>query len=78
MTKDNHHLGTFALQVPPAPAKVPQIEVVFDVDSNGVLQVIATNKAANMSKDMTIIGDKGRLSKDEISKMQNDAELYKD
>ena len=69
MTKDNHNLGMFALQVPPAPARVPQIEVTFEVDTNGVLHVTAENKAASMSKDLTIIGDKGRLSKDEITKM---------
>lgn len=64
--------------MPPAPARVPQIEVVLEIDSNGVFKVTATNKAVNMSKDMTIIGDKGRLSKDEIAKMQQDAESYRD
>lgn len=56
----------FALQVPPAPARVPQIEVTLDLDSNGILTVSATNKAENMSKEITIVNDKGRLGADEI------------
>ena len=62
MTSDNHHLGTFSLQVPPAPARVPQIEVEFEVDTNGVLVVTATNQADGMANEITIVGDKGRLS----------------
>lgn len=56
----------FSLQVPPAPARVPQIEVTLDLDSNGILTVSATNKAENMSKEITIVNDKGRLGADEI------------
>ena len=69
MTNDNHHLGTFYLQVPPAPAMVPQIEVQLEVDTNGVLHVTATNLATGMAKDITIIGDKGRLSEEEIKEL---------
>lgn len=63
--------------MPPAPARVPQIEVTFDLDTNGILEVKATNKAANMSDGITIVNDKGRLGADEISQMLADAEKFR-
>jgi len=78
MTKDNHMLGTFNLDgIPPAPRGVPQIEVTFDIDSNGILNVSAVDKSTGKSNKITITNDKGRLSKDEIDKMVNEAERYK-
>jgi len=78
MTKDNHLLGKFNLDgIPPAPRGVPQIEVTFDIDANGILNVSATDKSTNKSNKITITNDKGRLSKDEIEKMVKEAEKYK-
>jgi L1 cell adhesion molecule like protein len=78
MTKDNHKLGTFNLDgIPPAPRGVPQIEVTFDIDSNGILNVSAADKSTGKSKGITITNDKGRLSKSDIEKMVNEAEQYK-
>lgn len=78
MTKDNHKLGTFNLDgIPPAPRGVPQIEVTFDIDANGILNVSAVDKSTGKSNKITITNDKGRLSKDEIEKMINEAEKYK-
>ena len=78
MTKDNRLLGKFNLEgIPPAPRGVPQIEVTFDVDANGILNVQAADKASGKSEKITITNDKGRLSKEEIEKMVNDAEKYK-
>lgn len=78
MTKDNHLLGQFNLNgIPPAPRGVPQIEVTFDIDANGILNVSASDKATGKSDKITITNDKGRLSKDEIEKMVQDAEKYK-
>lgn len=65
------------MTVPPAPARVPQIEVAFDLDSNGILQVFATNKADGMQKSITIVNDKGRLSADEIQQMLKEADRFK-
>lgn len=56
---------------------MPQIEVTLDLDSNGILNVSATNKAENMSKEITIVNDKGRLGVDEISNMLQDAEKFR-
>ena len=79
MTKDNHLLGTFNLEgIPPAPRGTPQIEVTFDIDANGILNVSAQDKATGKSEKITITNDKGRLSKEEIEKMVQDAEKYKD
>ena len=79
MTRDNHLLGSFNLEgIPPAPRGVPQIEVSFDVDANGILQVSAVEKASNKSKQITITNDKGRLSKEEIERMVADAEKYQE
>merc|ERR1719230_636472 len=67
MTKDNRLLGQFQLDgIPPAPRGVPQIEVAFDLDSNGILNVAATDKAGGRSNKITITNEKGRLSKEEI------------
>ncbi|KAG8909681.1 70-kilodalton heat shock protein, partial [Tulasnella sp. 408] len=77
-TKDNNLLGKFDLTgIPPAPRGVPQIEVTFDVDANGILNVSAADKTTGKSNRITITNDKGRLSKEEIERMVNDAEKYK-
>jgi L1 cell adhesion molecule like protein len=76
-TKDNHKLGTFNLTgIPPAPRGVPQIEVTFDLDANGILNVSAEDKKTGNKNKITITNDQGRLSKDEIEKMVKDAERY--
>merc|ERR1712169_86883 len=78
MTKDNHNLGKFDLTgIPPAPRGVPQIEVTFDIDANGILNVSATDKSTGKENKITITNDKGRLSKEDIENMVNDAEKYK-
>ncbi|XP_069035676.1 heat shock 70 kDa protein-like [Lepisosteus oculatus] len=78
MTKDNNLLGKFELTgIPPAPRGVPQIEVTFDVDANGILNVSAVDKSTGKENKITITNDKGRLSKEEIEKMVQDAERYK-
>jgi len=78
MTKDNHLLGKFDLTgIPPAPRGTPQIEVTFDVDANGILNVSAVEKGTGKQEKITITNDKGRLSKEEIDRMVNDAEKYK-
>merc|ERR1711935_909869 len=76
-TKDNHKLGTFNLTgIPPAPRGVPQIEVTFDLDANGILNVSAQDKKTGNKNKITITNDAGRLSKDEIEQMVKDAEKY--
>ncbi|XP_028168215.1 heat shock protein 68-like [Ostrinia furnacalis] len=78
MTKDNNLLGTFNLTgIPPAPRGIPQIEVTFDIDANGILNVSAQDKSTGRSEQITISNDKGRLSKKEIEKMLNEAEKFK-
>ncbi|XP_059495710.1 heat shock 70 kDa protein 1B-like [Stegostoma tigrinum] len=78
MTKDNNLLGKFDLSgIAPAPRGVPQIEVTFDIDANGILNVSAINKSTGKSNKITISNDKGRLSKEEIERMVQDAEKYK-
>jgi heat shock 70kDa protein 1/2/6/8 len=77
-TKDNNLLGKFELSgIPPAPRGVPQITVCFDIDANGILNVSAEDKTTGQKNKITITNDKGRLSKEEIEKMVQDAEKYK-
>ncbi|KPJ12929.1 Heat shock protein 68 [Papilio machaon] len=79
MTKNNNLLGTFDLTgIPPAPRGVPQIDVTFDIDANGILNVSAKENSTGKSKNIVIKNDKGRLSKAEIQRMLEDAEMYKD
>jgi len=78
MTKDNHLLGKFDLTgIPPAPRGVPQIEVTFDIDANGILNVSAVDKSTGKLNKITITNDKGRLSKEDIERMVSDAEKFK-
>ncbi|XP_039750218.1 heat shock protein 68-like [Pararge aegeria] len=78
MTKDNNLLGTFNLTgIPPAPRGIPQIEVTFDIDANGILSVNAYDTCSGRSERITISNDKGRLNKKEIDKMLQDAEKFK-
>ena len=77
MTKDNHVLGKFELTgLPPAPRGVPQIEVTFEIDANGILQVSAEDKASGKIDKITITAEKGRLSEDEIERMVQEAEEF--
>jgi len=77
-TRDNNLLGKFELSgIPPAPRGVPQITVCFDIDANGILNVSAEDKTTGQKNKITITNDKGRLSKDDIEKMVQDAEKYK-
>ena len=79
MTKDNNILGTFQLSgIPPAPRGVPQIEVSFDLDSNGILNVTAEDKSTGKSNKITITNDSSRLSRADIERMVSDAEKYKE
>lgn len=78
MTADNNLLGKFELSgIPPAPRGVPQIDVTFDIDANGILNVSAVEKSTGKENKITITNDKGRLSKDDIDRMVNEAEKYK-
>merc|ERR1711964_637628 len=77
MTKDNHQLVKFDMTgIPPAPRGQPQIEVTFEVDSNGILNVSAHDKATGKKEAITITNDKGRLSQDEIDRMISEAEQF--
>ncbi|XP_068210696.1 heat shock 70 kDa protein-like [Palaemon carinicauda] len=77
MTRDNNLLGKFDLTgIPPAPRGVPQIEVTFDIDANGILNVSAEDKSSGKSNKITITNDKGRLSKEDIDRMVQEAEKY--
>merc|ERR1712066_576290 len=79
MTKDNHLLGKFELGgIPPAPRGQPQIEVTFEIDSNGILNVGAEDKATGKGEKITITNDKGRLSEEQIEKMIKEAEQFAD
>jgi heat shock protein 5 len=74
MTKDNHPLGKFDLKgIPPAPRGVPQIEVTFDVDVNGILHVTAEDKGSGSKKSITITPEKGRLTEEQIQRMVQEA-----
>uniref|UniRef100_A0A8P0PGN6 Heat shock cognate 71 kDa protein n=1 Tax=Canis lupus familiaris TaxID=9615 RepID=A0A8P0PGN6_CANLF len=78
MTKDNNLLGKFELTgIPPAPRGVPQIEVTFDIDANDILNVSAVDKSTGKENKITITNDKGRLSKEDIERMVQEAEKYK-
>lgn len=78
MTKDNNELGKFELSgIPPAPRGVPQIEVTFDIDANGILNVSAVDKSTGKKNNITITNDTGRLSKEQIEKMVAEAEKFK-
>ena len=78
MTRDNNLLGKFELSgIPPAPRGVPQVEVTFDIDANGILNVSAMDKTTGKQNKITITNDKGRLSKDDIERMVQEAEKYK-
>ncbi|KAH9755201.1 Heat shock 70 kDa protein BIP1 [Citrus sinensis] len=77
LTKDCRELGRFDLSgIPPAPRGVPQIEVTFEVDANGILHVTAEDKGAKNKQSITIINDKGRLSQEEIDRMVKEAEEF--
>merc|ERR1719359_2310995 len=77
MTKDNHQLGKFELtSIPPAPRGVPQIEVSFEIDANGILQVSAADKGTGKQEKITITAEKGRLSQEEIERMVKEAEEF--
>jgi len=79
MFKDNNLLGNFLLDgIPPAPRGVPQIEVSFDIDANGILNVSAVEKGTGKSKDITIKNDSNRLSKEEIEQMISEGEKFKE
>ncbi|XP_050357053.1 major heat shock 70 kDa protein Ba-like isoform X1 [Nymphalis io] len=79
MTKDNNLLGTFDLTgIPPAPRGVPKIDVTFDLDANGILNVSAKENSTGRSKNIVIKNDKGRLSQAEIDRMLSEAERYKE
>ena len=77
MTKDNHMLGKFDLTgIPPAQRGVPQIEVTFEIDANGILNVAAHDKGTGKKEKITITNDKGRLSQEEIERMVQEAEEF--
>lgn len=78
-TKDNNMLGNFHLDgIPPAPRGVPQIEVSFDIDANGIMNISASDKSTGKSNKITITNDKGRLSKEDIEEMIKKAEQFKE
>jgi heat shock protein 5 len=79
MTKDNNLLGEFDLtNIPPSPRGVPQIEVTFEIDANGILKVSALDKGTGKSESITITNDQRRLSADEIERMVREAEEFAD
>merc|ERR1711998_611466 len=79
MTKDNHKLGQFDMSgIPPAPRGQPQIEVTFEIDSNGILNVGAHDKGTGKKEAITITNDKGRLTEDQIERMIKEAEEFAD
>ena len=78
LTKDNHKLGNFDLSgIPPAPRGVPQIEVTFDLDANGIMNVSAVEKGSGKTNKITITNDSSRLTKDDIQRMVDEAEKFK-
>jgi len=79
MTKDNHELGKFDLTgIPPAPRGVPQIEVTFEIDANGILQVSAEDKGTGSKEKIVITNDQNRLTPEDIERMISDSEKYAD
>jgi len=79
LTKDNNSLGTFELEgIPPAPRGVPQIEVSFDIDANGIMNIEAHDKGSGKKETITITNDKGRLTSDDIERMVKEADQYKE
>ena len=79
LTKDNNKLGTFQLDgIPPAPRGVPQIEVSFDIDANGIMNIEACDKGSGKKEAITITNEKGRLSSEDIERMVQEAEKYKE
>ena len=79
LTKDNNELGNFKLEgIAPAPRGVPQIEVSFDLDANGIMNIEACDKGSGKKQNITIKNDKGRLSSDDIDRMVEEAEKYKE
>ena len=79
LSKDNNELGNFKLEgIPPARRGVPQIEVTFDVDANGIMNIEASDKGTGKSQNLTIKNDKGRLTTEDIERMVQEAEKYKD
>lgn len=79
MTKDNHLLGQFNLNdIPPAPRGVPQIEVTFEIDTNGIMKVTAEDKGSGSKEAIIITNEQERLSPDDIEKMIKDAEAFAD
>jgi heat shock protein 5 len=77
LTKDNNILGKFELTgIAPAPRGVPQVEVTFEIDANGILKVSAADKASGKSESITITNDKGRLSEEDIERMVREAEEF--
>jgi len=78
MAKDNHNLGKFEVTgIPPAPRTVPQIEVTFDIDANGILNVSTLDKASGKLNKIIITNDMGRLSKEDLDRMVTEAEKFK-
>jgi len=69
-------LGTLILKIPPAPARTPRINVTFDIDTNGILQIKAADVTTGVEQEITIVNDKGRLSEGEIDNMLKDSEKY--
>ena len=79
LTKNNNSLGTFQLEgIPPAPRGVPQIEVSFDIDANGIMNIEAHDKGSGKKEAITITNDKGRLTAEDIERMVKEAEKYKE
>jgi L1 cell adhesion molecule like protein len=79
MTRDNNLLGKFELSgIPPAPRGIPQINVMFDIDANGILNVTAEDKTTGKKNKITITNDKGRLSKDDIERMVQEVSRHRE
>ena len=79
LQRDNNLLGKFQLDgIPPMPRGVPQIEVAYDIDANGILTVSALEKSTGKEQKIEIKNDKGRLTKEEVERMINEAEKYKE